>query len=279
MNFIGLPYFYENYKFNYYFTNLITEHPEKIKINCKIDFFYGAFPWSLWNGGVNSNQNNQVLYYDIIQSFNKIILDKPIVLDCSNIFLQEIDKFNIYQNIILKELNGSSVYLEISDLTLLNYIKEKYKYYKFIISDNINNIIPLENEKILNNFLNNDDILKVILPNNFQFLNQIEHKNKIILPIGQCYNCNNFKECSIIEQKAQVNFSELSKFNSCSIYKFPNYLEEIQYYNNYGINHFKISPIKGNYNLLEFNYNILKSFIKEEYIVDVIEECLKEGLI
>ena len=279
MNFIGLPYFYENYKFNYYFTNLITDHPEKIKINCKIDFFYGAFPWSLWNGGVNSNQNNQVLYYDIIQSFNKIILDKPIVLDCSNIFLEEIDKFNIYQNIILKELNESSVYLEISDLTLLNYIKEKYKYYKFIISDNINNIIPLENEKILNNFLNNDDILKVILPNDFQFLNQIENKNKIILPIGQCYNCNNFKECSIIEQKAQVNFSELSKFNSCSIFKFSNYLEEIQYYNNYGINHFKISPIKGNYNLLEFNYNLLKSFIKEEYLVDIIEECLKEGLI
>ena len=133
--------------------------------------------------------------------------------------------------------------------------------------------------KIINGFLNKTDFIKIILPNNYNNIKELPNKQKLMITIGECDSCSNYQNCLIQEQKNQINSSRNSTFNTCEKFSFTNYLDKIEQYKMQGISHFKISPIKGKKNLLEFNFNLLKNFIKEEYLNDCIEECIKEGLI
>ena len=280
MIYLMLPYCYENYKFNKYFNNYIQNNQEKLKMKIKIEAVHGSFPWSTWNGDINSNLNNQLMYDELISSIQQILSDNPIIIDCSNFLLNTEDFLDIYQNLILKLGYETSIYLEFSDLELYKYIKNIYPYYKFILSNKINNVISLnENKNILNIFTNNEDIVKIIIPTEYNDIKNLSNKNKYIICLGECPYCNNYKQCLLQEQKNQINFSCKSEFNKCTKYQLPNYIEEMEKYLSQGINHFKISAIKGQNNLLTFNLNLLKNFIKEEYLNECIEEFLKEGLI
>lgn len=278
MIYLTLPYFYENYKFNKYFYNLTIEYQERFKTKIKIESVQGSFPWSLWSGDTNSNLENQILYKNLINTISEISFLTPIILDCSNFLLDKEDYFDIYQNLILKISNDTSIYLEIADLDLYNYIKGHYPFYNYILSNKINYILPMDN-KIINSFLNKTDFIKIILPNNYSNIKELSNKQKLMITIGECDSCSNYQNCLIQEQKNQINSSRSSTFNTCEKFSFINYLDKIEQYKMQGINHFKISPIKGKNNLLEFNFNLLKNFIKEEYLNDCIEECIKEGLI
>lgn len=278
MIYLTLPYFYENYKFNKYFFGLTVDHQERFKAKIKIESVQGSFPWSLWAGDINSNLGNQILYKDLINAISSINSLTPVILDCSNFLLTPEDYFDIYQNLILKISDNTSVYLEITDLNLYNYIKEHYNFYNFVLSDKINYILPMDN-KIINSFLNKNDFIKIILPSNYNNIKELSNKQKLMITIGECNNCEKYQDCLIQEQKNQINSSTNSIFNTCENFSFINYLDAIGQYKIQGINHFKISPIKGNNNLLQFNFNLLKNFIKEEYLNDCVEECIKEGLI
>lgn len=278
MIYLTLPYFYENYKFNKYFYGLTVDHQERFKTKIKIESVQGSFPWSLWSGDINSNLGNQILYKNLIDTISEINFLTPIILDCSNFLLDKEDYFDIYQNLILKISNDTSIYLEIADLDLYNYIKERYPFYNYILSNKINYILPMDN-KIINSFLNKTDFIKIILPNDYSNIKELPNKQKLMITIGECDSCNNYQNCLIQEQKNQINSSRNSTFNTCEKFSFINYLDKIEQYKMQGINHFKISPIKGKNNLLEFNFNLLKNFIKEECLNDCIEECIKEGLI
>ena len=279
MIYLTLPYMYENYKFNNYLNNLAQNQVYKFKKEIKIESYFGSFPWSPWTGDINSNSYNQLNYISLFNIINQISNNKTIILDCSNCLLNEKDYFDIYQNLILKLSYETSIYIAISDLQLYKYIKNKYPNYKFILSNKINQFFPLLKEsKILQTFLNNNDFLKINISNTD--IDKISNnKNHFLVTIGECNNCSNYNKCLKTEQTNQLIFSTQTQFNNCLLYTFPDYLKEIETCMEKGFNHFKISPIKGNNNLLKFNLNLLKNLIKEEYYNECLEECIEEGLV
>jgi len=80
----------------------------------------GNFPYCYWNGGMNNNKGNGVMYPEIKKFGNRE--GTPIRLNCANIFLQEEDYDNVFSNLILKTLENGSNAIEISNLKLMDKI-------------------------------------------------------------------------------------------------------------------------------------------------------------
>ena len=134
MLYLSLPLLYENKLFNNYIDQFISLNPDKAKIPMKIEYLHGSYPWSLWNGGSNSNYGNAVLYnemQDIVKNTSS-----PHAIDCSNIYLNDSDLSDIHQNIILEIESNTGSAFEVSDLKLYNYIKDHYPDAEFIFSNN-----------------------------------------------------------------------------------------------------------------------------------------------
>lgn len=284
MFYISLPYFYENYKFNSFFKKYIEQcrinKQDKLIADFEIEYAYGSFPWSYWNGGINNHRKFAVLANDMHNFF--IQTNIPIRIDVSNIYINETDYYDIHENTILKIANGTNTVYEISDLNLMTYITEHNLNNKFIISNNAQ-LFHSFNIEILNVFQERSEIDFINIGykpfeqlNNIDF-SQIKDKNKLEISIGYCQNCSLEKclQCSNNEQKNIYNFSKRSFFINCpNEYKVLNYYDEIKPYLRQGIKHFKL--ITEPNNLTEFNINIIKSFIKPEYQGECINEYYKQ---
>lgn len=237
-----------------------------------IDSFYGCLPYSLWNGGINSNVGNLFLYEDI-EEFQYNFFS-PFRIDCSNIYLNNKDFLNTYMNLILSKFADMGNQIEISNLDLYKYINEKYNLNNFIFSKNADLIYPFDLD-IINQFCEKEEIKLISLPfrlnEDFELLTKINDKSKIEINIfNKCNNCESRKNCDIMEQQNQYNFLSSSIFNiNCSNYNYNinnnfEILKVIEPFIDIGITHFKIdSPInelKNNfyqwllYNLFDKNY-------------------------
>ena len=276
MFYISLPYFYENYKFNNFFNNYVdnsNKNQKEFKLvdNFTVEYVYGAFPWSLWNGGVNSHVGKAVLSQEIEQIINAI--NTPIRFDASNILLKEEDYLDIHENAILKISNGSNNIYEISNFNLMDYISKMYLNNKFIISNNLQITTDL-NEDLINTLINNDNIDLINLGYHLIYdISKINNKDKIECMIGYCYNCSNKQNliCNFQEQQNIYNFSGNSLFINCSsCNKNVDYYQQILPMYHKGIKHFKIMTSVSN--LDDFNINIIKSFIKPEFQGECISE-------
>lgn len=278
MFYLSLPYMYENRVFNKFFASYCNKFPEKLKTELKVESFYGSLPWSIWNGGTNSNIENQLTYNQIQDFINtECFGGLPIVLDCSNQLINESEFYNRYQNLILQLAQDTSIYIEVSNIKLYEYIKTKYENYRFIISDKINNVVKL-NEQAFNLFKSQKDIIRIILPKEYD-ITQLSSKAFYSVIIGENVNiCDN---CKMIEQNNQIDFSEKSQFincRTCPNKNSLNYFEEIEQYLKQGITHFKISDIHGEYSLSQFNLNLILNFIKPEYIRDFYDNLYSSYL-
>lgn len=280
MFYISLPYFYENFKFNQFFKNYVNNcnHTKNDKLIEKfnIEYAYGSFPWSYWNGGINNHQGAAVL----APQMQLIIAqtDIPLRIDMSNIYIQAEDYYDIHENAILKVLNGTNSSYEISNTNLMEYISLKNLDSKFIISSNTQ-LLEEFNTNTINKFYGQQQINLInigynpfIQLENFN-LNEIKDKNKLEVSIGYCQNCS-LKEqlkCINTEQKSISCYSNKSLFIDCPFrYQPIDYYTEIKPYLNNGIKHFKfITNLK---NLKDFNINIIKSFVKPEYQGECINE-------
>lgn len=275
MFYISLPYFYENYKFNEYFKKYIkscyTFNNDKLIAKFDIEYAYGSFPWSYWDGGINNHQGQAILNNDIKAIFAQTSI--PLRIDASNINLTEYDYLDIHENTILNCANGTNTIYEISDVNLMEYISNHNLNNKFIISNNAQ-LIHLFNANIINTFQEQDmiDLINIGYKTENINFSEIINKNKLEMSIGICQNCSaeQYLACSQNEQKNIYNFSKQSLFFSCpSEYKPINYYEEIKSYLKQGIKHFKL--ITSPKNLQEFNINIIKSFVKPEYQGECID--------
>ena len=114
----------------------------------------------------------------------------PLWLDFSNILLEKSDFYDVMSNVILKLLPNNCIF-EISNLDLLNYINNKFPNLKYVISKNANILYPLTPD-IINNFHQNLNPLYIIIPNEFktsqQYLNEINNKENIIIPVNNLCN-------------------------------------------------------------------------------------------
>lgn len=272
MNYISLPDFYWNKEFNNFFSVYVNLNKDKLKTDISIEYFYGSFPWSLWNGGYNSNSGAAVLYDEMQRIFSN--LNRPVILDCSNINLTDNDLYDRHMNTILSLADNGSNMIEFSDFKVFDYITNLYSNYHFVLSRGAELFNDFDSD-IINLILENDKInlINLNLP-----IENIQNKNKIELMIGNCCQyCSNKQQldCIYKEQCNQYNFSEYTNYVNCinSIPNF-NYLDQIQHYNKMGYTHFKIMPQQDYTKLQYFNLTLIKNFIKEEYQIDCIKEYL-----
>lgn len=277
MFYISLPFFYENYKFNNFFKNYVNQEIKKTSSKLidkfNIAYVHGSFPWSLWSG-YNTCQGPAVY---TSQMLPHITTSQSIIrLDCSNIFLQQQDFYDIHQNAILKTIIMNNHAYEISSFNLMKYISEQNINSNFIISNNAFSSYKL-NESNLNLLCEQSNIDLINIGTDLSIdLSKIKHKQKIEIDITSCNICpyEKYQQCKINEQKSNYNFSQYSILQSCSYKKeLINYYDLIQFYYKQGIQYFKINSYTTD--LQQFNINIIKSFIKPEYQGECIDEYYK----
>ena len=278
MIYISLPLIQYNFELNNQLQKFLYTHKHnkneyfKIK-DLELTSFYGSFPFSTWNGGSNLNVKNEIflLNDDIYQIFKKVY--NPIRLDCSNLMITDIDLQDGYQNLILEYGHNSGNFIEVADFGVLDYIKNNYPNYDFIFSKNAHFVHPFTPD-IINTIIEQDIFSLIELPNcfkqNLDFLNQLDHKDKIEITIGnKCpINCQIESYCCSTEQEYQYNYSEKTQFSTCE--KLNNYLnanqltDEIEYFKELGFSHFKIDtpPIS---KVQQFQQYLVLNLIKEKY--------------
>lgn len=203
-NFI-LPNAYFYYDLNNHLIDLHVDRPELFKDKINFIGIDANLPFSIWNGGtlINDTFLNKTEIENLYQS-----IAKPLVIDCSNIFISATDIFNLKENIFLEKYHTGLNYIIISDPDFLILLKNKYPYYSFILSP----YFPAENitEDIINQcsyIMNYCDKVNPNIPKN---------KLIIILPINtNCYHCDNFYHCTKQEQENIYNFKTISQFRDC----------------------------------------------------------------
>lgn len=281
-----LPNFYEAYKINEFIIKKVKENPEKLKFPIVINQVYGSLPFSIWNGGINSNiYGNILMNHEIIDYFQKSFTCTR--LDFGNTFIQEEDTFNNYGRIILEKSNNGSTAIELTSLKLYDMIKNNYKYFNnFILSSNAFCLNGF-NIDIINALLENEDFKLISIPSwlskDFELLDKIEQKEKIEVCINPLcpYSCNKQCECNQIENQYQYDFSKKSVYQQCPLRH--QYLDNPQIINieeikdiylAKGITNFKIAqslPYQINHEYILF---LIKYFFKKEFQQELIQEYL-----
>lgn len=277
---ISLPLFYYNFKFNNFLYRYIKNNPESKKFDYTIVSNFGSYPFTYFNGDINSNTGKLALNSDFynIPNSNQVVLK----YDFSNIFLEDLDFNSVHENTILKMGENGSNQIEISNLKLMSYLKKEYPIYNFCFSSRADLIQPFTAE-IINCIIEQNIFDSIVLPgylNDEEWLKEIKQKNKIeIIIANKCKLCsaNQNKECLIQENRNQIDFSGKSKYQKC--FNIKNYqnssndeiLSEIIKMNKKGFTNFKIDSPPYN-QIAEFNFFIIKNLIKEEYQVNFIQE-------
>ena len=291
MIYLSLPHMHRSFNFNNFLKEHVTENKQNnkiFKVPFEIEMVYGSLPFSYWNGDLNNNYNSInskfLLYNDIDLFFQNSFI--PVCIDCSNLLLEETDLNDIHQNVILSLGNNSGNYVEVSNLAILNYVKEKYNNYGFVLSKNADLAYPF-NSEIINNFIKEDLFYLINLPDRMkqdtEELKKISNKNKIAITIGnRCCSCDKEKisQCLLQEQENQFRYSGHTVYNCKYIndYSAINLLDEIDYYRNLGFSHFKLDAPP--YNKIElFQIYLLQNLISPEYIIPITNRIFTEDFI
>lgn len=286
MIYFSLPMFATNLSFNNAIFHFLMCYPEAKNFpNSNIMASYGNFPYSYWDGNVNNNYGNDIALYENINLIREVS-KMPIRLTCSNIFLEEKDLYDVHQNVIFDLFKDCGNLIEISDLQLYTYIKEKYPNYNFIFSENADLINPFT-EEILDVILKQNVFSFITLPKRLsednQFLLNLKHKDKYEIIVCDKCCCNNIdskQECAAREQKYQINFSNKSIYQNCEkTKKYNNAKDDIFKINEFskmGFKYFKIDccPAK---DILVFNQFLIELLIKPEYHKTFYQEVKIDG--
>ena len=292
--YISLPNFYENYLINNVFLKIQKDPKLKVMLkNDKLNFSnnYGAFCNSTWAG-------YNTFYSGIIKNLDiDVLLNKNrsyITLDCSNIFLEETDIHDRYQNIILEKLENGVNKIEISNLTMMEELHEKYPFFSFVISPemyflNMENYTPEVLNAIAENPLVSEIKLAEHVNKDWEFLNKLKNKGKFSIAVNpKCdFACSSYNQCHFNDHLAQLIYSEKCIFETCPNVnkKFGKHIisiEDIEKdYLPKGFNHFYLTQFNMERNRTNPYYNnyfykLAEYFIKPEYYLDFLELLTQE---
>lgn len=258
---LSLPYFYENAEFYEHTNDILRENRnnfQALNSNFNIEFMYGSFPFSFWNGNINSNYGEVLpTYKHYINFLNKNLLI-PIVLDLSNIYLETTDFFDRHLNCILDLFKDNGTYLEISNINFVDIIKEKYPNYKFILSKNAG-LIKDQNIEI-----NNFELIQ-ILPIDDNLLQSLVQKNKYQIIIGLK---NDYLSLIQQENLNQISFSEKTNFDFIKNPKAIEMALEIKKYYEMGFSHFTIDSYLLQ-DLNNYNQNLYELLFTLDYLKEM----------
>ena len=273
MIYLCLPVLQDDLTFNNKFTlRTSSEYLFKIK-ELNVNSCYGAFPFFTLNGEVNLNSRNNkfLLESDIYNFFNSIQI--PFRLSCTNLFINNLDLQNNYFNLILSYGHDKGNFIEINNLLVLDFIKQKYPNYYFIYSN------PFIDITLLNKLIENEDLQLIELPSylDFSILNNIKQKNKIELRIcNKCpSSCNNFQSCINQEHSYQNTYFETSIYSDClkiNSYNNSNEIQqEIDKFQAMGYTHFKVDTPPCN-KLKQFKQYLIHNLLSEDKILTFTKE-------
>lgn len=272
-----LPNFFDVFRINQFFIYLSKHFPEYFQEEVSFIQVSGAFSYCSWTG-YNSNFGNGAYYNDFININTETTI--PIRLNFANVCLENYDFNDNMANAILETNNNGSNLIEISNLELMDYIVTNYPNYKFVFSKQADLIstfsIDLLNQ--LTEFKKFDLIgLPDYLNGNFDFLNQLKHKNKYEITVNPICpaSCKNYNKCLLNEHLNQLEYSDQQpqqfcfKRNPFGGEKGLITLKQIkEQYSPLGFSHFTFAqnciP-----NLTDVFGFYLKYFIKPEYIPKV----------
>lgn len=288
MIYFTLPNFYFNFKHNEFFCELLQNYPKYFK-NENITLYKatGNFPYSYVNGGYNVNYGPMALYNDFVMAPQS--MHCGLSLNCSNIHIQPEDYENTMMNLILQLNNNGSHYIEVSDINFAKYLKEKYPYYKLILSKNINLIKILSADEY--NMIIDENIFDIIqIPEyrvyDIDFLSQLHQKSKIELTVNSIcqLTCQNYIQCALYNQQAQYNFSSENRQFLCK-YRTPYHnngnrisLEDIEKtYKPMGFIRYTFDDIVNN-DIDDLLIFLVDYFIKDEYQAIVMKQARLEKI-
>ena len=146
MIFFTLPNFFYNYEINEKIKRLSLMNPCFFKEKVAFNIASGNFPYAYWNGGLNNNRNLSCIYKDFVKFNDNSTI--PLRFKCNNVYLQSIDFEDAMLNTILKIGELGSNYIEISNINLFYFLKEKYPDYNYIFSKDANLLHPFTPEVI-----------------------------------------------------------------------------------------------------------------------------------
>ena len=287
MVYFTLSNFYFNFSINNFFIKTVKNNPDWLKFPVAFVAATGNFPYSYWNGGYNNNQGKGAFYEDFIQCSEQSYL--PLRFNCSNIFLDNEDFDNTMMNLILLLNENGSNSIELNNIELYNYLKEKYPNYKYVFSKEAELLLGEQYTSELINFLLNENIFKLIsLPEekslDLEFLKNINDLKKIELSVNTVCdkNCFNYKKCQEKEHFSQYNFGCNNIYQECkkhSLYHERKPIISIEDIKNIyypmGVRYFRIADMinDSENNLIVF---LIDYFIKDEFKEKFYKEFLLE---
>lgn len=290
INFL-LPGFYEHFKLNLVFCDLIQNHPEFFIDQIHIDAVYGNFQYCPWDGGrifLNYQHSTAEEVEKICNAFNS--RDIPLRFTFTSSTLTEQDYYDRFMETCLEICHNELNEITLVDDNLQKYINNKYPKYSYISSTTKR----LTNKELLLKELERPDF-KIIcldydLNHNFNFLETIpiELRQKCeflvnsICPAG----CKNRKEHYRLNSICHQNYNNTFPMTYCPIenntlFSTPQYkhnrinITEIQEkYLPLGFNHFKLEG--RTLTTLEVACNYVSYMIKPELQLFVLEQLIED---
>ena len=182
----------------------------QLKFNNIIFGAYGKIGPSYWYGGINHYND----YWSVREVKSKFTmyenLSVRILMDCSNILLDEKDLNDSYNNMILKELDAGSHEVLVYSPMLTNYIANKYPSIVLVGSQKL----TLQNP----DFCLEKPFSKIEysnqLPANVPYIGRIKNLN------NKCHNCEQAKqmECLLKEDVRIYDFYKQTNYDKCLNY-------------------------------------------------------------
>lgn len=173
-----LPGLRFNYPLNMFWVSLLETYPERFRDGVEIGSFFGSFPVSLWNGGrlITHDQCDAAFIQNVVKSINAKGI--PVRYTFTNPLLNEHDLDDPFCNYCMEVGDNGMNEVMIMSPILEKYLREKYPSYQYNSStckeikdvDQLNAEIDRPYKYV---------VLDYNLNNNWEFLDKVEHKEKL----------------------------------------------------------------------------------------------------
>lgn len=204
---VTIPGLYNKHKLNIAFIDYCVKHPDQLIDEVQFTA-YGTIPQNVWAGHKNLSRGNVILYNDIFNLINSYNARNTCCrFDCSNLIINPLD-YNVFGKFLLELGNNGSNQIEVSTPEAYDYFTKKFPFYPIVGSEAM--IDFAEHMRLI--YIVRDESFNDLLPDNYP-KNKVEHI--ILSPCNLC-SCEQRSHCILQESIFINNFSEQSKFNTCS---------------------------------------------------------------
>lgn len=189
---------------------------QKHSFNYCFNGVQGSFPFSIFNGDVNTIHKGCVcLYRDIIECLRGYHASSQMVLlDFGNLRLEQKDYHNNFGKVQFETFaNDNRVFFQIADLGLIEYATNKYPNIQIVLHQNYTFFHNAEEvQDVLKQFPN----IKGIVTTHGHLFENIDTTKFYLLNFYNCGSCKSYKNCILFDNLKCLEYSGESNFFECS---------------------------------------------------------------